>query len=657
MPKFTPAVQELENEYAAPQRIDEINPTTAGGKRGTNIVLLDRGGSFFDAEAEGITPDGITDRLADLQALEALALAEKKAIRLKAGDGYVLSAKWSPKVPIVCEDSEPAILLPTGAFRALEFHGDATGAVTTLAVDTEMNQEAITVVDATGFAAGQLITLRSDALWYYDNRGSLYKGETHLVRKVEGNTLYLDACTWDSYDLSVETVTVTAIDPISPWIENVRVKYPGPTDVGAISLAYCKHAKIWSLGAEDAQTIGAIINTCYQTDIQHFEARRINNYTTGYGIQDSASYGTTVRRMLTQGCRRGIDFSGIHPSRGGLVSECEFHGGGVLSDGGSEDQIGGFATHGTAESIRFYDNRVINCAWGGVIRGRNIEIKRNQFVGRFIGGGLSVSAGANLIVEDNVVDANIAPNKSQVGGNLALLTMPNFITFSQEYDWDGYTSIKRNKIRSIQAYFIQLYDTVGTPVRNLEVTDNEIEIRWTSNLSDVHLVKAAAAVTIEDSVFLRNDVRVHTGRYSMFSSNVTPDLDTIDVDKYRITDPAALEVWSGGAALANVTVDLVVERVSAERTPLAVDGAGITRVRGYVAFDVTGSSALLRIAGLPAPAVTPQAAPILDGTYTPRMAVMWDNLGNLYLSADQASYNTGWPIAAGYVVPIDISYR
>ena len=540
-------------------RIDELTPLAAGGA-GVAGPFLDKGGAVFDAEAEGITPDGATDRLSALQALNSQAAAAGKAILLKSGAGYVLSGTWSPTVPLVCADKEPAVFRPNGAFRALEFQGSASGASTTLAASVEMNQDRISVTSAAGFTVGQLVRIQSNALWYYDNRGTAVKGETHLIRHISGTTLYLDTQTWDSYDTGVETVTVVGYNPISPYLENVAVEYATSTAVGGAVFGSCLRPRWWGGGVTNANLTGLGLVSSYDADIQGITIFGANNTGTGYGIQDNASYGTRIRDIRTAGCRRGVDFSGAYSVRGALVTGSRFQGGGLAHDGSDLFAVSaGFAAHGPSEHIRFIGNEVVHCNSGAIVRGGDIEIRDNTFIGQ---GNTVITAthGTNLRVTDNEYRGNIRPSKATIGSSLNNLTHLDFLFIGADYSWDSSarTIIQGNHAHSVKRAFLSLAPPTSGNVQHLYVLDNFVQILPNTGSLVTNFIRATGALTAVSSLLdVRNVVADGLGTYTRIDGSITLGSGHVVLADYSASNVTTDRAFDANATTLDEIADVV----------------------------------------------------------------------------------------------------
>lgn len=240
---------------------------------------------------------------------------------------------------------------------------------------------AITLADTKRLRPGDLLYLISNKLWYWENRGYLRKGELHKIIRIEGNNVYLNRPTSDHYTLSEgEEVTARAYPELTFNLSNITFSHPKLYQTTMIKINHTSQAKIESVLVRNSQQVGIYLNQTFQTEVKQAEIElgTTNDINTGYGIQDYGGTGTLITDSIFKKVRRGVDFSGITPSRYGTVANSKAYGyvQGTLAGGNS-----GFGTHSTAEDITFVNNYVENFNYGFLSRGNNIFIKDNRLVG------------------------------------------------------------------------------------------------------------------------------------------------------------------------------------------------------------------------------------------------------------------------------------
>ncbi len=340
----------------------------------------------------------------------------------------------------------PAILAPTANFKAFSFAAAASAtASTTVNGEVEMDDEGITVTDGTGIVAGQLLTMKSNALWYWDNRGSLTKGETHLVKSVSGNVVKFTEPCCDNYATS-ETVTVSAVNPVSCNITNIKIIPTTQSSNIIIGMVWYVDSVVDGLEVANSDSAGIAVGLDYNS---RFINCKVNlnadiDVGLGYGLQTSGSAFCKVLNSDFTNCRRGVDFSGSYPTRFSSVVGCS------VTHETESVNASGLGMHGTAENCLFANNILHGLRIGIASRGGNIAIIGNTFTGNGQQAIFS-SYGNNLYIANNFVSGPAARTELTTGlGNFSYVT---FFEVSSTFDAGGKITLVNNTVQAIQGRF------------------------------------------------------------------------------------------------------------------------------------------------------------------------------------------------------------
>lgn len=261
-------------------------------------------------------------------------------------------------------------------------------------------QSYVVVRDSHGMKAGDLLHLKSDKPWYWDDRRYLKKGELHKIVNIEENTLYLDRPVSDGYKVRQgETVKALSFPDQYFNLENLNIRHSHPSDTVMVKVNYASNSALTKVSIQNSQKIGIYLNKSYNTTISHANIilGTAMVVQTGYGIQDYGGSGTKITDSIFQQVRRGVDFSEDTPSRFGVVENSKAYGPmeGTLAEGNS-----GFGTHSTVEYITFRNNYIENFDQAFLPRGNHITINHNaakNLKKTFV----SIFYGDNLVLEKN----------------------------------------------------------------------------------------------------------------------------------------------------------------------------------------------------------------------------------------------------------------
>lgn len=193
---------------------------------------------YFDEFGANTTP-GVTDMTATFQAAAAAA-ADGTEIRGIPGTTYKITGTTDITADNVTIDlgnstidaselpDTTEVNRPDGIFDIL---GSAS-AITTLAANTAINDDTVTVTDATGISIGDALHFLSSERWYQEGDSTVGRTTINRVMDISGNVLTLQHAMNQPFDISSSSVTVTA------WagVQNFKLTgghYVGPGYEGA----------------------------------------------------------------------------------------------------------------------------------------------------------------------------------------------------------------------------------------------------------------------------------------------------------------------------------------------------------------------------------------------------------------------------------------
>lgn len=397
-------------------------------------------------------------------------------------------------------------LLPTTAVPALTLVGTAAASATTTASAViNVCQDHVTVSSAAGMAVGQLLELQSPTAWYYDDRGTLFKGELHLIDRISGSDVYFSDITYDTYDAPTEVVTVKAYAPGAFTVRGLQVVYAANSSVtNGISISYGYGVILTDVRVVNAAQSGIGIIKSVGVRIRGGGADGANNTTNGYGISVASSYGIQVDDISGRRNKRLIDFTGApYPSRVAIVSASTADGGG-LDDTGAllnlESGCSGFGTHGPAELITFVNNRTSNVYSPFYIRGGNIHIVNNTHVGGCSGAFVSYQYGANLTVIGNRTELLVSDRTDYTTPPAVSFRPDRFLYVSVNVSASSKIVVKNNSAAVVNRFIYS-----GRDLSGLDVQDNSIEFR-AANEGDAVAIYTSDSKSLTSSTIRNNHV-------------------------------------------------------------------------------------------------------------------------------------------------------
>lgn len=454
----------------------------------------------------GAVGDSTTD---DRHALQ-MAFDSELAIRLLPGSKYSIDST----VTVNDKNVDIGMLGDAGnkpviywdhddAAKALVFEnnfksGDNTGTGDTSKVvaDATVNSIYFPVFDASPFSRGQLISVDSDSLWYYDNRTTLTKGEMHIVESIDTSTtpdrIYVYGKIWDTYDVSNETVVITGHTANRLTLKNFRIWDIDTSFVSSQALNIYRYSPVLLDGVETRTAdTGTQIVRCHGVRVYNHRAHRINigQNSSAYGVQALSTYDLDITNSTFIAHRRGVDLSALNaspPCRQARVHHSTFIGRSSFNDG--------FGTHSPAELVSFDNNIVQGIMDKAVfIRSPDTQISNNMFTGSFVSI-IEVRFGNSLNVTGNYFKNVSAMSDSNTVSPTSNVTQ--FLRFKE--DTDGTLKliddvwlfnnivITGNTANGISGNFITFNSGIDS-VANMVVTGNTVVYTGTGTGSQAFL--------------------------------------------------------------------------------------------------------------------------------------------------------------------------
>jgi len=239
-----------------------------------------------------------------------------------------------------------------------------------LFIDTPLNSEDIGGLIGESNCSSILITDK-DSLWPYDERDYVFFGELNKLKLSHDQPRLMEGLR-DDY---LGDVSVKVFCPISVEISGIHVQVENTSvEQKAISITGAKGLKITGVEISGAGKAGLWIAESSGVLVTEnvLEGVFPQGCKTCYGIQTYGSKDVEVSRNLISGFRRGVDVSGIVPSRRVLVE-----GNVVFADSDVSRGASGLGTHGSAEDVVFLDNYSSGGIISMLLRGTQISVVNN----------------------------------------------------------------------------------------------------------------------------------------------------------------------------------------------------------------------------------------------------------------------------------------
>lgn len=442
-----------------------------------------------------------------------------------------------------------ATIKPDDDFLTFDFKASSSAkATTTVSAEMEVGDPTVTLTSVSNIVVGDLLVFTSDVLWYWDNRGTLYKGELHTVKSIAGSVITLTSPVADNYDITgAETVTVTAYPKKTARIEGLKISCNANIDSAIIGISHMQNSFISRLKLINSDTAGLGVSYCYNTLVDAMLANLDADISDGlgYGCSIARSTFTKIVNSTFLNCRRGVDFTGSIPSRFGEVSNCF-----VAHEDQTVENTSGFGTHGPAEHILFSNNLIHGTRIGIYSRGGNISVIGNTFSGK---GKYCVYApfGNNLSIKNNIVSSPV--NRVELTDDLGTLSWWYLLHVHDDFDSGGKITVTGNDASRLQKGFIE------TTISDVKwcVHNNDVVIKNTDAGTKVYLLSGAC--DLADSKIYGNNYVVLTGTkrwYSTGSINIAAAQTAIAADGtlYVQGSEAAADIEADASTTIHVNV-------------------------------------------------------------------------------------------------------
>jgi len=452
------------------------------------------------------------------------AVNKSTHVLLNSGQTYIIDQPIEVDHALTIETTgkEKAIILNKNKDahdHAFHFKNEAIS-TTTVVQNIQKDSPYIVLKNASSIQPGQLLYVKSSKLWYWDAREgkeNLSKGELHQVQKVEGNKVYLNETTRDNYTLSQETLTVTNYENRSLTMKNLVFRHPDynegekPYNTIMVKVDLSTNALFDGVDVYGSRRAGILLDRTYKTTVTHSTIDlNITNkeIPSGYGVQDYGGMYNVIRDSYFIHVRRGIDFSGITPSRFGRATGNTVIGPdkNILSSGNS-----GIGTHSTAEDIIIDNNTVQGFSYSFLSRGNRITIRNNESTG-------TIRAFISATYGDNILAYNNKYTNAQ-GGNAE-----NFLRVVKTFD--GRITLRHNYAGVIIKDFVQ---NDAPKTKGISLLNNRgvfIQKSATSSL----LIRSIVPVKLTHSTITENTMTMRQGKKA-FTKNVDLSSTTNVVDK------------------------------------------------------------------------------------------------------------------------------
>lgn len=383
-------------------------------------------------EFGGIANDGIDDTVAFKKALE-----KYKKIKLRDSGVYNINEtlEINGDIHLFSSESNTATIIMNGSKNIIKANapmkkeivikGGITKGTNSLTIDTK------------DISKGDLIWIKSNKLWYWDNRDSLFKGEVHRVLDVNDGSILLKDSIYDTY-LNDELLSVYVYEESKAAINNIDFKYNVPTKTVGIETNGYSDSKYFNLNIENSMQIGLIMRNNYNSFAfnNNIVLNTSKDIPTGYGIQDYGGSKNKFSYNTISNVRRGIDISGKTPSHNALVQGNKVYGqpSKELATGSS-----GYGSHSTSVGASFKNNYSNNMKYGFVLRGMN-DIVENNIIENVSDAAVEVAYGTGSTIKNNIYKGNSIPQFLYVfkgyTGNIRLInnSLGNSIDISNKKD-------------------------------------------------------------------------------------------------------------------------------------------------------------------------------------------------------------------------------
>ena len=357
----------------------DLDTSTATGEY-ADIILA---GPWIDVRAHDAVGDGDgagggTDNAAFIQAAVDALPATGGVLYFPKGLIFRIDTR------IIIADKDNITILGNGSTldgtnvaastAILAVEGSITAVTDTADTDIDKGDNAISVVDETGFTAGSMVKLTSTED-FSETDPTFNQGELVYVKSTAGGTINITSGAKDNYTVTAETITLAQLDMIeNVTIDNLNIVGSGiGGDQWAIVITYargvivrgCKVTDVDHIGIDFEYVDSGIIDGC-----EVFNCTS-NGATLGYAYSfNNLSQNCTLRNSFAENIRHAFTTGGFIP-----VWNCVLDGNHFVK--GASTSIGIVTMHNNSIGLTIINNIIDNAPSGINIQGPRNVVSNN----------------------------------------------------------------------------------------------------------------------------------------------------------------------------------------------------------------------------------------------------------------------------------------
>lgn len=426
-------------------------------------------GKTVDVESfrDGVLTDNqiMTAAFAAVTAGGCVRFGQGKTYVVSTGSSYDLTSK-----PNVFVDGQGATIDGSAVASGciLRLTGGTGSVTTTLSAAITARTKTLAVASTIGFAAGDMLKMRSSGESFNPDRTTAVKQEmARVAAVVDGTNLALESYTWNTYSLTGYTVSVTKV----PALRNLRVSdltvrgAGGGSNQTGLQITNFDGVRLTNITVDGAGVEGLAGATGMDWTATNCRSQFANAAGVGYGFHVTEAHHVKFIGCFGRSNRHSFDVDEV---RDLVYQGCSAVG----------DNSAGISTHGSTDTVKFLGNTVKDCGGGLVARGKNTSIIGNSITGSRTLADSTESYLHGITLGDN--NANYGQGLAGIG----LLIRDNDIDISGP-DWAGTSSygilctglmqdveISGNRIRGFSAHGIHSKGDNGIRVY---INDNRID--------------------------------------------------------------------------------------------------------------------------------------------------------------------------------------
>ncbi|MBN2412734.1 right-handed parallel beta-helix repeat-containing protein [candidate division KSB1 bacterium] len=424
--------------------------------------------------------------------------------------GLDLTFKFDPDVRVYAPDT-------------LMFIDGTETASTTMKATAVQGMEYFLVNNSSGFDKGSLVALASNGAWY--NSATYLKGEMIVIRRVHGDTIWIEGNLADTYIIPTENVVVVEYNHCSVKIEGLDLRYQqDDANVIAIRIRKGLNCQFKNVKIQNAGTNALELKRCYNTLIENPAMLACNKAGQGAAICLLDCYHTTIRDGYFYECREPVAASASNssfPTRYVLVDGGHFLGGGIVrpdstSDWGNTKAID---SHEAAEYITVRNAKIRGFGYGCYMRGNFCTMEGCDLSGRMYCAYWQAYGGGATVVGNTYTSGLIGrPHvTSPVDERDYQLTHFFGLGNFAKTDSAAYFKVSDNVAIGVTTSF----GAIRVNARNLDLSNNYIRFNPVTGTSN-YLYGPAGAVTL-DNCTIKGEVLelLNTGSLIVLHGNIT----------------------------------------------------------------------------------------------------------------------------------------